>query len=276
MEGQIIKILSNLYTVSKDNNLYPCHVSGKFRYNNLTPTVGDYVKFDQENLYITEIIKRKNILDRPKVANIDQVIVVTSTKEPDLDLNLLDKLLVCLFINDIKPIICFTKLDLLNRSEYLNVNNIRKYYSNIGYTVLDNTETDKIKKLLKNKTTALTGQTGSGKSSLLNRLNIDLNLEVGAISKKLGRGKHTTRHVELINIYGGKVLDTPGFSAIDISKYRKTDIKNSFIEFNNYSCKYQDCMHIKEDNCLIKELVNNKVILESRYINYTKFIGGLK
>ena len=272
MEGQIIKILSNLYTVSSNGNLYECHARGKFRNEKITPTVGDYVRFDQKELYILEILPRRNTLERPLVSNIDQAIIVTSCKEPDFSSNLLDKLLVVLEYNDIDPIICLTKLDLLNENELEEINEIKKYYTYIGYTVLDNTELEILKKLLKNKTTVLTGQTGAGKSSLINKLDSSFNLATGEISKALGRGKHTTRHVELIEMYEGKVLDTPGFSAIDLKEMTNEDIKNGFIEFDEYDCPYRDCMHIKEKECSVIDAVNKKEILESRYENYKKFV----
>lgn len=272
MEGQIIKILSNLYTVSSNGKLYSCHVRGRFRNDGITPTVGDYVKFDDVNNYILEILPRKNTLERPLVSNIDQAIIVTSCKKPDFEDNLLDKLLVILNYHDIKPIICLTKLDLLNKKELSEIEKIKEYYKKIGYMVVDNNHISKIKELLKGKTTVLTGQTGAGKSSLINKLDSKLKLATGEISEALGRGKHTTRHVELIEMYKGKVLDTPGFSSIDLNKLTDEEIKNGFIEFSDYNCIYQDCMHLKEKECKVIEALNNGKILESRYANYKKFL----
>ena len=272
MEGQIIKILSNLYTVSSDGKLYECHARGKFRKDKITPTVGDYVRFDPKESYILEVLKRKNTLERPLVSNIDKCIIVTSCKEPDFSSNLLDKLLVVLEYHNIEPIICLTKLDLLNKEEEKEIIEIRKYYQYIGYTVLDNTELDEIKKEIKGKTVVLTGQTGAGKSSLINKLDSSFNLATGEISKALGRGKHTTRHVELIEMFGGKVLDTPGFSSIDLKELSNEDIKNAFIEFDSFPCPFRDCMHINEKECNVIKAVENNEILESRYDNYKKFI----
>ena len=272
MEGQIIKILSNLYTVSSDGKNYECRARGKFRNDKIIPTVGDYVRFNEKENYILEILPRRNTLDRPLVSNIDQAIIVTSCKETDFSTNLLDKLIVVLEYHNIEPIICLTKLDLLNKHELKEINDIRKYYSYIGYTILDNTEIDKIKDILFEKTTVLTGQTGAGKSSLINKLDKNFNLATGEISKALGRGKHTTRHVELLEMYGGKVLDTPGFSSIDLKEMTDIDIRDSFIEFNEYPCPFRDCMHLNELECNVKKAVDKKEILESRYENYKKFV----
>lgn len=272
MEGQIVKILSNLYFVNSNGKVYECHSRGKFRNDKITPTVGDYVKFDDINHYILEILPRKNTLVRPLVSNIDQAFIVTSCKSPDFSTNLLDKLLVVLEFHHIRPVICFTKQDLLSKTEKKEIKKIKKYYEKIGYSVLWNTNLRKIKKLFKGKTTVFTGQTGAGKSTLLNKLNKNLNLETGEISKALGRGKHTTRHVELIELFGGKVLDTPGFSSIDFNDLEKTDIRDGFIEFSKYSCPYQDCMHLKEKECKVIEAVKNNKILPSRHENYQKII----
>lgn len=272
MQGQIVKILSNLYFVNSNGKVYGCHSRGKFRNDKITPTVGDYVIFDAENNYILEILPRKNSLERPLVSNIDQAFIVTSCKSPDFSANLLDKLLVVLEHYHIRPIICLTKKDLLTSKEKREIKKIKKYYEKIGYTVVWNTNLFQIKRMFKNKTTVFTGQTGAGKSSLINKLDKKLKLETGEISKALGRGKHTTRHVELIELYGGKVLDTPGFSSIDFSNMSNTDIRDSFIEFQKYDCPYQDCMHLKEKECRIKQEVTNGNILKSRYENYQNFV----
>lgn len=276
MEGQIVKILSNLYFVNCNGTVYECHSRGNFRNKNITPVVGDYCKIDTENNYILEILPRKNYLIRPLVANIDQGLIVTSLKIPDFSTNLLDKLLLIMEINKIKPIICITKEDLISEEEKKYISEIISYYKKIGYTVYYNYELDEIKKIFKDKTTVFTGQTGAGKSSLFNKLDSNLNFDVGEVSVALGRGKHTTRFVELISLFGGKLVDTPGFSSIDLSIYDKETIKNAFIEFSNYECKYKDCMHTneKENECAIKQAVTSKEILPSRYENYLKFLNN--
>ncbi len=276
MEGKIVKIVSNDYTILSNDRYYVCKPRGKFRNQGITPLVGDNVIFNEFDMVIESVNDRTNSLIRPYVANIDQVFVITSTKHPNIDLNLLDKLLVMIEFNNIKPIICLTKLDLLNKDELDDILDIKKYYESIGYTVLYNTEIDKIKKLFDNKVTVFAGQSGVGKSTLLNKLNPELNIETNDISEALGRGKHTTRHVELIKMFNGLIADTPGFSSLDLSDMTKSDIRDNFIEFNTYrsECRYDDCMHIKEDikDCKIKQELG-KNIRESRYENYIKFIN---
>ena len=273
MEGRIIKNISNDYVVKVDNKLYTCKPRGKFRISNLTPLVGDIVEIDNNNNYIIDIKKRKNSLIRPSVSNIDKAIIVTSVK-PRLDTNLLDKLLVLTMYNNIEPVICFTKLDLLNLEELKEINSIINYYESIGYVTVKNTEIDKIKSILKNNLSVFVGQSGAGKSSLLNKLDSKLELKTNEISKALGRGKHTTRHVELFEVCEGLVVDTPGFSSLDLSSLSNMDIRDNMKEmFDNLDkCKYRDCMHYKEDGCYVKSLVDDNVILKSRYDNYISFL----
>ena len=273
MKGQIIKISSDLCFVNYENEVYPCKCRGIFRKEHITPVVGDYVLFSKEKMLIEEILSRKNIFDRPKVSNIDQAFLVTSLKLPDFSLNLLDKFIILMEINNVEPIICITKSDLLNEDELGSIKEILNYYEKIGYKVVYNTEIDKIKELLSKKTSVFTGQTGAGKSTLLNKLNPDWNLETGEISLALGRGKHTTRVVELFEINGGKVMDTPGFSSLELRNYSKEQIKNAFVEFSKYPCPFSDCNHTKEEECVVKKEVLSNNILESRYLNYLNFIG---
>lgn len=274
MEGIIIKNISNDYVVLCRNGEYTCKPRGKFRNDKITPLVGDNVVIDPDNKYILNIKPRKNMLIRPSVANIDQALIVTSVKEPDFSTNLLDKLLVVITYNNIEPVICLTKLDLLNDQELQEINKYIKYYENIGYKVILNTDKKELKEILKNKLTVITGQSGAGKSSLLNNLDKNLELKTNEISKALGRGKHTTRHVELYHIYDGLVVDTPGFSAIDLSNIPNIGIRDNMKEMydNLDNCKYRDCMHIKEDGCSVKKKVENGEILQSRYNNYKSFI----
>ena len=271
--GKIIKLISNDYSVLFENQVYVCKSRGNFRYQGFKPLVGDNVEFDSDNKIIMNILKRKNELVRPPVANIDQALIVTNVY-PSFSSNLLDKLINIIEFNNIEPIICFTKLDLVDDAIKKEIGEVISYYKKIGYRVFINTEVEELKSIFKDKITVFTGQTGAGKSTLINKLNPNLNLKTDEISKALGRGKHTTRHVELINVLGGFIADTPGFSDVSFIGMSREDIRDNFIEFNSYrdKCKYKDCMHDKENECEIKNRVNSNDILKSRYENYIKFI----
>ena len=273
MTGTIIKNISNDYTVNCNGKHYICKPRGKFRLNNLTPLVGDIVEIDHINNYIIDIKKRKNELIRPSVANVDIAVIVTSVKEPNFDSNLLDKQLTIISYNNIVPIIYFTKLDLLEEKEKNEINEIMSYYKNIGYQISTN-PVDLIN-LIKNKIVVLTGQSGAGKSTLLNNIDPTLKLKTNEISHALGRGKHTTRHTELYETHNAFIVDTPGFSKIDFHNMNNIDIRDNMKEMfdNLHECKYSDCMHILEDGCKVKQKVENKEILESRYNNYKNFIN---
>ena len=272
MKGQIVKIIRDLHYVKCDGNIYGCKCRGKIRNLKQIPLVGDFCIFDSEKLVIESILERRNEFKRPPVANIDQAIIVTSLVEPNYSSILLDKFLVIMESNNIKPIICITKEDISPNNIKNSVYKDLEYYKKIGYKVISNKNVDEIKKVLTNKTTVFTGQTGSGKSTLINKLKPELNLETNNISKALGRGKHTTRIVSMFEVNNGEVLDTPGFSALDINNIDKEEIKRNFIEFENYECPFKDCNHINEAECNIKKAVNNSEILKSRYDNYIKFM----
>ena len=274
MEGKIIKLISNDYTVLSNNKKYICKSRGKFRKLKISPLIGDQVVFDDINNYILEVKKRKNELVRPPVANIDQAFIITSVKHPNFSTNLLDKLIDIIEFNNIEPIICFTKLDLLNKEEQNDIDVYINYYKKIGYKVFINTQISEIKEQFKNKISVFTGQTGAGKSTLLNNINPNLKIKTDDISYALGRGKHTTRHVELIELENGFVADTPGFSSLEFIDMKDIDIRDNFVEFELYKekCKYRDCMHDKEDECEVKNKVRSGDILESRYQNYLNFI----
>jgi len=274
MVGQIIGNISDLYKIKYADGYATCKARGKFKNDKLKPLVGDKVVFDFEKQIITELLPRKNELVRPPICNIDQALIVMSAKEPNLDLYLLDKMISIITFNNINVIICFTKLDLLDHKELTNINNCINYYKSIGYTVIANTQINELHTLLKDKITAVTGQSGVGKSSLLNKLDDTLNLKTDIISHALGRGKHTTRHVNLLEIDDCLIADTPGFSSLDFYNMNKEDIRNSMVEFAKYmsECKYRNCFHLKEDDCKIKLLVEKGIIMQSRYDNYQKFI----
>lgn len=273
--GKIVKIVSNLYTVNSDNELYDCRARGKFRFNKISPLVGDIVDFDSKDKYITNIHERKNSLNRPQISNVDIALIVTSIKKPELSLNLLDKLILVIKHSNIEPVICVTKLDLVSFLSRGVFKKLFKYYENIGIKVFYNNDLNSLKKYLQQKTVVLTGQTGAGKSTLLNKLNKDLNLETNPISEALGRGVHTTRHTEIHEINGIYFADTPGFSSINLDGITKESILVGFPEFYKYTCDFKDCKHIDEKSCKVKDAVNNKKILKSRYENYKLFMKEL-
>lgn len=276
MQGIIVKIISNDYTVIANDKSYLCKCRGKIKYLKTTPLVGDVVIFDEHTNYIDSILPRKNELVRPRVANVDIALVITSVKHPDFDTNLLDKLLTIISFNRITPIICLTKLDLLNDCELKSISDYIKYYQSIGYIVIDNRDLDKLRHLIAGRVVVFTGQSGAGKSTLLNRLDSSLNIQTDDISYALNRGKHTTRHTEIYSVDSSLIVDTPGFSQIDFRNMTKMDIRDNMKEMfaNLELCKYRDCMHIKEDGCYVIKMVKEGKILSSRYHNYLKFISS--
>ena len=270
MNGRIVKIISNSYTVSSNGEKYNCVPRGKFRYIKTSPKVGDIVEFNKDTLTIDSIEPRFNELKRPEVANIDIAIIVSSLTRPDFSSYLLDKMIANVVLKDIKPIIVLTKADLLSKDELESFKPIIEYYNSIGIPTLLNTELDKLKELIKGSLVTLTGQTGVGKSTLINKIKPELNLETNDISEALGRGKHTTRHTEVYDFKDFYIVDTPGFSALDLD-ILKENLRFAFVEFDN-SCKFNDCMHLNEIGCRVKEQVNNHEILESRYENYKRMV----
>ncbi len=279
-DGQIIRALSGFYYVLFEKQIYECKARGIFKQRKQSPLVGDYVKFDITDTlsgYITEIIPRKNELVRPPISNIDQVILVSSAKDPDFSTLLLDKFLIHVENVEIEPIICITKIDLID--DMKKINNKIKIYENIGYKVVKTSKygegTDEIRKILKGKISVLSGQSGVGKSSLLNTLIPNLQLETEVISKKLGRGKHTTREVQLINLpSGGKVADTPGFSQLNFHGIKSCNLSNLFPEISKYTgqCRFRGCLHFNEPNCSVKEAVKEELIEVGRYEHYLIFL----
>ena len=272
MQGRITKQISNQYTVEVDGEKIVCNARGKFKNMGLSPVVGDIVEVDADNKTIEKINTRKNKLDRPVVANVDSALIVTSLKKPDLSLNLLDKLLTIVLSNNIEPIIILTKIDLVNKKDLKEYKKIFNYYENLGIKVIPNTKLHKLKRTIKEKVVVLTGQTGAGKSTMLNKLDKSLNIETKPISEALNRGVHTTRHTELYKIGKMYMVDTPGFSALDINILDVNKLQETFKEFKKYSCMYKDCTHNNESGCGVKKAVENGLILKSRYDNYINLL----
>ena len=281
MQGQLKKALSGFYYIQHEGNLYQTRARGNFRKRKVKPLVGDFVEFESTSLtdgYLLEIFPRKNELVRPPVANVDQVIVVASLVEPDFSYHLLDRFLVSLEQKQIEPVIYLSKVDLLGDSALLE--EIKTTYHLAGYRVIigDEDGLNQVKALLKNRLTVLAGQSGAGKSTLLNQLVPGLALETGEISEALNRGKHTTRHVELIDVAKGLVADTPGFSSIDFFDLEVTDLPKMFPEFVVLQdvCRFRECSHTHEPDCAVKEALAEGKIAQIRYDNYLLFLQELK
>lgn len=281
-KGRIVKAVSGFYYIDDGKDIHQCRARGKFRKQDIKPVVGDFVEFQKGNHddgYLMKILERKNVLKRPPIANIDQALLVFSRKEPDFSRVLLDKFLLLIEHYDIQPIIIISKMD-IESDDYIDqyINEYRK----AGYQVIetsskDNRGIEDIKKLFKDKVTVFTGQSGVGKSSLLNALDMNLHLETSEISKALGRGRHTTRHVELIKMYDGFVADTPGFSSLEleIDPIEAAIAYHDFRELS-YQCKFKGCLHDKEPYCAVKQAVEDKVISKERYENYLSMLNELK
>ncbi len=272
MQGRIIKQISNQYTVAIKDKIFTCNARGKFKNMGLSPLVGDMVDINTDTRTIEKILPRKNELYRPTVANVDCSLIVTSIKKPDLSLSLLDKLITIILAKNVKPIIVLTKLDLIDNQAKRKLKPIINYYKSLDIPVLTNKNIFKLKRLLKNQVVVLTGQTGAGKSTLINKFDKSLNVETKPISDALNRGVHTTRHTEIYKIGHIYLVDTPGFSALDLKDISISDLKNTFKEFNNYSCAYKDCTHDAEKGCGVKIALENGKILQTRYQNYLRFL----
>ncbi|MGG1678761.1 ribosome small subunit-dependent GTPase A [Neobacillus sp. NRS-1170] len=285
-EGKIVKALSGFYYVLHNDELIQCRGRGVFRKNKVTPLVGDEVVFQAENElegYILEVKERKNELVRPPIANVDQAILVFSAVEPDFSTVLLDRFLVLVEFNHIEPLICITKMDLTNSEQNNLISEYAAEYQAAGYEVIltsSETETgiEQLNPHLENKISVFAGQSGVGKSSLLNVLRPDLELKTNDISSHLGRGKHTTRHVELIEIGNGLVADTPGFSSLEFINIEAEDLTSCFPELQRASenCKFRGCLHISEPKCGVKQAVESGEIPAYRYEHYVDFLQEIK
>jgi len=284
--GKIVKSLSGFYYVRSEGHVYQCKGRGNFRKKKITLLVGDDVTFEMdqnEEGYILDVQDRKNELVRPPIANIDQAIIVASVLEPDFNPLLLDRFLVLIESMDIEPLIVLTKMDLLNEEERSNIKSYKRDYEQLGYQVIigsskEEASLDEVSSYINGKTTVIAGQSGVGKSSMLNALNPQLDLETNDISKSLGRGKHTTRHVELINMYGGLVADTPGFSSLEFRTLEHDELPDCFPEMREYGeyCKFRGCLHNKEPKCAVKEAVQNGDIPQYRYEHYLQFLDEIQ
>lgn len=286
MQGLIVENISNLYKVKTDDKIYETTARGKFKKDEISPVVGDVVDItvtdEEKNIAVIEKIEeRKVYIKRPKLANITQIIFVVSSKDPRPDLLMLDKQLAFAEYIGVKAIIVLNKTDLDKKQDFKN---IKKIYSDIGYNIiLTNAKQRKgieeLKEMLKNNVNAFSGNSGVGKSTLINGIfNKDVTQE-GEISKRNKRGKNTTTSVKLYEIDDNTyIADTPGFSTFDISEIESKDLAQYFIEFNKYipNCEFVGCTHIKEENCGIKEAIEEGCIAQSRYERFCRIYSELK
>ena len=287
MQGKIVKGIAGFYYVNVvESGVYECKAKGVFRKEKIKPLVGDNVRIeilDSENKTgnIVEICLRKNELIRPAVANIDQALVVFAVTKPAPHFNLLDRFLVMMERKEIPVVLCFNKKDIAADPE---IAELRAIYEHAGYPIvftsaLEQNNIEKIRALLKNKTTVIAGPSGVGKSSLINLLQSEVQMETGSISRKIERGKHTTRHSELIPIEEDSyIMDTPGFSSLYVNDFEKEELKYYFREFADYEgmCRFQGCDHVHEPGCAVKEALEAGRIHPVRYKNYLEMYTELK
>lgn len=287
MQGKIIKGIAGFYYVHVvESGLYECKAKGIFRKEKLKPLVGDVVEIDildetEKKGNIVEVLKRKNELIRPAVANIDQALVVFAVTKPKPHFNLLDRFLIMMERKEIPVILCFNKKDIATTPE---IQKLKEIYETCGYRIvftsaLEEENVDELKQLLHGKTTAIAGPSGVGKSSLINMLQPDANMETGSISEKIERGRHTTRHSELIWIEEDTyIMDTPGFSSLYTNDFEKEELKYYFREFAAYegTCRFLGCDHVHEPGCKVKEAMEAGKIHQVRYKNYLEMYQELK
>ena len=287
INGKIIKGIGGFYYVDTENGLYECRARGIFRKNKITPLVGDRVSIsvvDEENKkgVVEEIEERDTELVRPPIANVDKALIVFAIKNPSPNLSLLDRFIVLAEKENLEIVIVFTKVDLDTDGELLG--ELKDIYEVSGYKVISvsnklKLNIDKIKEELKENTVVFAGPSGVGKSSLLNEVDKNFELKTGEVSDKIKRGKHTTRHAELLKLEcGGMVADTPGFSSLTLDDIDESELKEYFIEFDKYDeCRFGSrCIHENEPRCAVKEAVENGDISKKRYESYIQLLNEIR
>ena len=287
INGKIIKGIGGFYYVDTENGLYECRARGIFRKNKITPLVGDRVSInvvDEENKkgVVEEIEERDTELVRPPIANVDKALIVFAIKNPSPNLSLLDRFIVLAEKENLEIVIVFTKVDLDTDGELLD--ELKDIYEASGYKVIPvsnklKLNIDKIKEELKGNTVVFAGPSSVGKSSLLNEVDKNFELKTGEVSDKIKRGKHTTRHAELLKLEcGGMVADTPGFSSLILDDIDESELKEYFIEFDKYDeCRFGSrCIHENEPSCAVKEAVENREISKKRYESYIQLLNEIR
>ncbi len=282
-KGIIVRLLGGFYYVDTGGSIIECKARGIFRKKGLSPVVGDNVVISIEKegyAAISEILPRKNSIVRPAVANIDKLFIVSSVCEPEPNLFIVDKMTATAFYKNIEPVLIFSKSDMLSAERYLEIYG-KAGIKAVSFSSKTGEGADKVRALLKDSVSAFTGNSGVGKSSLLNFLFPELNIATGDISKKLGRGRHTTRSVELYKTESGYVADTPGFSTVDLERYEiisKDMLAGTFPEFKDYinTCQFTSCAHICEKGCAIIEAVKQGKISKSRHKSYVEMYNEVK
>lgn len=279
-KGRIIRIVSSQYDVLCEQEIVPCIAMGKLR-KGRTPLVGDLVEVERfaNQSGIQKILPRRNQLLRPAVANVDQAIIVMSCRDPDFSTVLIDRLIFQIVYHDIQPLLCITKTDLIDENDAI-YQTIERYRQS-GYPVYTSNAqaaSGALIAALKGKISVLTGQSGAGKSSLLNRIDPQFQLQTQAISKALGRGKHTTRHCELHEIAQGWVADTPGFSSMDFTYMEIGALAAKIPDFQPYinQCRFRDCVHMHEPDCALRQAVETGAVAMERYRHYQEVVTMIK
>lgn len=285
MRGTIVKALSGFYYVDVGSDCEPvaCRGRGKLRHNKITPLVGDHVEItvtDEGTGMVDEVLPRTNQFQRPMVANMDQLVILASGAIPVTDPFLIDRMIALAEYKHCQPIICFNKCDLEPAEDLVELY-CRAGFQAFSISAQTGTGLDQLMGVLEGKISAFTGNSGVGKSSVLNALCPQFGLKVGEVSEKLGRGRHTTRHVELFRVGGGLVADTPGFSAFDVEQMElipKEELEHTFREFHPYldQCRFVGCAHVKERGCAVRQAVEQGEVAESRYRSYVRLYEQVK